>query len=139
MEQEAQTLALHQRKGIPTGFEAFLPLAPVEHIPAAPGEKGAAAGVAVAGSGVSAGVAAVLDSAFAVRFPMPGSTVTEPSLRTAAEAEAGVAAVTLPRDRLATTVLFNGFAVGQHTVVGQQKVLHKENLVLQGIYTGTED
>lgn len=45
----------------------------------------------------------------------------------------------LPLDRLATTVMFPTFVSGDETAAKKQKELHKEMLILQGIYTGTVD
>lgn len=45
----------------------------------------------------------------------------------------------LPTDRLATTVMFSSFANSDEAVAKRQKELHKEMLILQGLYTGTND
>lgn len=46
---------------------------------------------------------------------------------------------TLPTDRLATTVLFSTFANSDEAVAKKQKEMHKEMLILQGLYTGGND
>ena len=45
----------------------------------------------------------------------------------------------LPADRLATTVSFKGYVMGSGELESRQRLLHKINNILQGVYAGEHD
>jgi hypothetical protein len=55
---------------------------------------------------------------------------------TAVALDAGAPPIALPRDRLATTLMFNAYADGNTVEATHQRAMHKHTSILQGAYTG---